>query len=285
MMDFMKPISRSKLRIALGKIIYTILRYLKWFFDENHYVKRNGSEIILENEIFTHSTPLIRELSGLSKSLQYNKIENLSISIKKLDGIHLKPGETFSFWKLVGRPTKKKGYKKGLVLKSGGLSEGIGGGLCQLTNLIYWMTLHTPLDVIERFRHSYDVFPDSNRTQPFGSGATCVYNYRDLVIQNNTNQTFQLKLSIDNKSLIGAWRADEKTALYYEIYEKKHWMRREFWGGYIRHNIISRKVYDIDGNQLLDEDVAENHALMMYQPFISESACNEDEKIEYQANC
>ena len=45
-----------------------------------------------------------------------------------------------------------------------------GGGLCQLSNLIYWMTLHTPLTITERYRHSYDVFPDSNRTQPFGSG-------------------------------------------------------------------------------------------------------------------
>ena len=46
----------------------------------------------------------------------------------------------------------------------------LGGGLCQLSNLIYWMTLHTPLTITERYRHSYDVFPDSNRTQSFGSG-------------------------------------------------------------------------------------------------------------------
>ena len=70
-----------------------------------------------------------------------------------------------------------------MVLHYGSFQTGIGGGLCQLSNLIYWMTLHTPLTVTERYRHSFDVFPDSRRTQPFGSGATCSYNYLDLQIK------------------------------------------------------------------------------------------------------
>lgn len=44
------------------------------------------------------------------------------------------------------------------------------------------MALHTPLTVTERHRHGYDVFPDAERTIPFGSGATCFYNYGDLMI-------------------------------------------------------------------------------------------------------
>ena len=72
----------------------------------------------------------------------------------------------------------------GMVLHNGGFKPGVGGGLCQLSNLIYWMTLHTPLTVVERWRHSYDVFPDAERTQPFGSGATVAYNHIDLQIRN-----------------------------------------------------------------------------------------------------
>ncbi len=122
--------------------------------------------------------------------MQYNKIVNLKIAVEKLNGIILFPGETFSYWKLIGKPTRGgKGYVEGMTLFYGGFKPGIGGGLCQLSNLIYWMALHTPLVVTERHRHSYDVFPDSNRTQPFGSGATCVYNYRDLQIFNGTDQT------------------------------------------------------------------------------------------------
>ena len=47
----------------------------------------------------------------------------------------------------------------------------MGGGLCQLANLLYWMALHTPLAVVERHHHSFDPFPDENRTLPSGRAA------------------------------------------------------------------------------------------------------------------
>ncbi|MFJ8513275.1 VanW family protein [Lysinibacillus xylanilyticus] len=50
------------------------------------------------------------------------------------------------------------------------VKTGVGGGICQLANLLYWMALHTPLIVTERHHHSFDPFPDSGRTLPFGSG-------------------------------------------------------------------------------------------------------------------
>ena len=43
--------------------------------------------------------------------LQYNKIDNLKIVVERINGTLIKPGETFSFCKTVGLPTKKKGYK------------------------------------------------------------------------------------------------------------------------------------------------------------------------------
>lgn len=79
----------------------------------------------------------------------------------------VQPGETLSYWKLIGRPTYRKGYLDGVLLKNGTVQYGCGGGLCQLSNLIFWMTLHTPLEVKERHRHGYDVFPDSNRDPAF----------------------------------------------------------------------------------------------------------------------
>lgn len=91
------------------------------------------------------------------------------------------------------------------MLFCGTFHRGVGGGLCQLSNLIYWMTLHTDLTVTERYRHSYDVFPDENRTQPFGSGATCVYNYRDLMVENRTVRPLQLSLQLTATELRGAW--------------------------------------------------------------------------------
>ena len=42
----------------------------------------------------------------------------------------------------------------------------------------------------------------------------------------------------------------------------------EYWGGYIRHNLIFRRVFNIDGDLIDDQYVTENHAIMMYQPFL-----------------
>ena len=266
----LKPINRTKLRLALGKIYYTTKRYELWYFGNIKFAKVQN--ITLQYNCFSHKTPLLRELRDVDMHLQYNKIQNLKLAVKKLNGVVIYQGETLSYWELIGKPTKRKGYLEGMVLFCGNVKSGIGGGLCQLSNLIYWMTLHTPLTVVERYRHSFDVFPDSNRTQPFGSGATCVYNYRDLMIKNDTSQTFQLFFEVTEKNLIGCCKSDMSMNYHYEIYEKEHRMEREYWGGYSRHNELYRKVYDEQNNMIADEFVVENHTLMMYQPFIDWAA-------------
>lgn len=90
----------------------------------------------------------------------------------------------------------------------------------KVTNLIYWMTLHTPLKVVERHHHGYDIFLDSNRTQPFGSGATCFYPYGDLMIHNDTNREFQLCVWVGKKYLFGEWRSTQPSDKQYEIPKK-----------------------------------------------------------------
>lgn len=263
----MKPIKRSELRIRLGKLFYTIKRYCEWYFGSKKYSK-TFSDTFLAETVFAHKTQLYRRLKDVDMWMQYNKVTNLRIAIEKLDGVIINPGETFSYWKLIGKPNRRKGYVDGMVLFYGGLKAGVGGGLCQLSNMIYWMTLHTPLTVTERYRHSYDVFPDSKRTQPFGSGATCVYNYRDLQIYNGTYKAYQLHIYLSDEYLVGEWRTTGKSSFTYEVYEKEHKITHEYWGGYIRHNVIYRKVFDINNNMIDDEYITENHALMMYQPFL-----------------
>ena len=155
-----------------------------------------------------------------------------------------------------------------MVLFYGKVTAGVGDGLCQLSNLIYWMTLHSPLTVTERYRHAYDVFPDADRSQPFGSGATCAFNYLDLQIKNETNHNYQLVVYLTDTHLVGEWRADFPPTRIFEVYEKKHRITQEYWGGYVRHNQIYRKVYNIDHEIIRDEFITENHAIMMYEPML-----------------
>lgn len=193
---------------------------------------------------------------------------NLRLAVEKLDGIIVYPQETLSYWKTIGKPSASKGYKKGMMLKDGTIVYGIGGGLCQLSNLLFWITIHTPLQVVERHRHGYDVFPDANRTQPFGSGATCFYPYGDLMISNPTDQPFQLRLHVGKTHLHGEWRMLHPLQVRYEIVERNHEMRREWWGGYSRHNQLYRLMLSKEGTLLEEQLVAENHAMMMYQPLL-----------------
>ncbi len=263
------PQSRSTLRKKLGKQFYILKRKIKWLADAKKYTTHRSSNK-LPNICITHSSTLLRPLKDVDMQLQRNKITNLKLAIDKIDGLLLAPGERFSFWKLVGAPTKSKGYLPGLVLESGKINSGYGGGLCQMGNLIYWMTLHTPLEVIERYRHSFDVFPDVNRTLPFGSGATLSYNYIDLQIENTSNQTYQLNLWLDEKKLHGSWNTEAAQEHHYQVYESKHEIHNQQWGGYTRHNEIRRKIFDQSDQLLDDELITENHAIMMYNPFLDE---------------
>lgn len=265
---FSKPIHRSPLRMWLGKRYFIARRYWKWFFGKQHFAKTIQADL-LPHLIFQHQTPLLRQLKNLDMHLQYNKIHNLKIAAKNISGIIIQPGETFSFWYLVGNTTKRKGYKTGMMLQNGKIVEGVGGGLCQMSNLIFWMLMHTPLSIKERWRHSFDVFPDNNRTQPFGSGATLSYNYVDLQFKNETEYNFQLNLEITETHLKGAFYANEINQFEYEIEERNHQITGETWGGYMRHNQIFRKTFLKNTQTLIKEEpLIENHAILMYQPFL-----------------
>lgn len=227
---------------------------------------RTRAEESLEHSIFRHRSMLLRPLRDVEMYLQHNKVTNLRLAIDRIDGVLIRPGETFSVWRLVGRPTAARGFLEGLVLHNGRIEKGIGGGLCQLGNLIYWMALHSPLTVAERYRHGYDVFPDVNRTIPFGCGATLAYNYIDLQLRNDTDQTFQLKLWLDEDHLNGELLSDAPARTSFEVYESDHLIKLQPWGGYTRHNTICRRC--VDNGMIREEIVAENHAIMMYEPLL-----------------
>ena len=130
--------------------------------------------------IYKHNSLIRRTLNNVDTYLQDNKAVNLSLAAPKVTHILIKPGETFSFWKLVGECSEKKGYLEGLTVKSGTVDRDIGGGMCQFTNLIHWMVLHSELKITEYHHHNgIDMFPDFGRKVPFGTGTSIMYNNLD----------------------------------------------------------------------------------------------------------
>ncbi len=260
------PIKRSRLRYQLARQYYILKRKWTWISDGKKYARQTSSPLPIA--LIEHSSPLFRRLKDVDMYLQHNKVTNLTIAASKINLLVIQPGETFSFWRMVGDPTASRGFLPGLILQQGKIGVGVGGGLCQMGNLLYWMALHTPLTVTERWRHSYDVFPDAERTLPFGSGATLAWNYIDLQLKNNTTQPFQIQLWLSDQSLHGNILTTEPWPIHYEVFESEHRIHHEPWGGYSRHNTIARHLKK-DNEILETEMVTENHALMMYQPFIA----------------
>lgn len=265
------PIRRHPLRKWAGIRYFRLRRWWQWQWSGQTWARKRPGER-LPVVMFSHATPLLRQLKDVDMWLQHNKVQNLKIAVSLLDGVVIRPGETFSYWRLLGKPTARRGFVPGLQLDQGQLKTAIGGGLCQMSNLIFWMVLHSPLTIVERWRHSYDVFPDVNRTQPFGSGATCAYNYIDLQLRNDTEQDIQLNLWLSEEHLHGSLSSEYDSSYTYEVFESDHLFRPEMWGGYTRHNRIARRVLNRGTSELLyEEPMVENHAVMMYNPTLQAS--------------
>lgn len=230
-------------------------------------VQQRGPEGF-DHVVVEHRTLMLRRLAGVDMQLQHNKVTNLRLAVATLDGVVLEPGQRLSFWRQVGRPTAERGFLDGLILSEGRSTAGVGGGLCQLTNLLHWMTIHTDLTVAERWRHSYDVFPDSNRTLPFASGATCAWPSLDLQIRNDTSSRWRLGLTVGERDLEGEWRCSSEPLRRYAVYEAAHVVTNDAPGVYMRRNILRRKAFDTQGKFVDDEMVCPNHARMTYNPML-----------------
>lgn len=229
----------------------------------NRQIARKKSSELLSHRIYKHTSLLLRKLGTSDMRLQQNKVKNLEQAIKGIDGIIIQPGETFSLWSLVGKPTKRKGYVDGMLLSRGKVIEGLGGGLCQLANLLHWMFLHAPLEITERYHHSLDVFPDSGRTVPFGSGATILYNFVDLKAKNVSKSPIQIHLWLTEDKLCGELRTSNEKFDAYRVKETDHCFV-DFNGQWYRYNRLWRVSRDRN-HKLVSELVVTNLAPVLYE--------------------
>lgn len=250
-------------KVAVGKGI--VVRKIEQLFNQHKYTKHFNTDQ-LPVTIYKHNSLIRRRLGNVDMRLQNNKAINLSLATPKINGIIIKPGEIFSFWKLVGSCTKRKGYKEGLIIKSGKVSSGIGGGMCQLTNLLHWMILHSPLEIIEYHQHnSIDMFPDYGRQVPFGTGTSIMYNYLDYQFLNRTNQDFQIIVYTTEDYLCGELRSNKEVDYSYHIREENQHFSKES-DGYYRNNKIYREIVDKATGKLISKKLlVKNHSKVIYE--------------------
>jgi len=210
-----------------------------------------------------HQSVLLRQLGESDIRLQRQKVINLKQAIKQLDGLIIPPGQTFSFWHQVGRPSRNRGYVNGMLLSNGKVIEGLGGGLCQLSNFLCWIFLHADVEIVERYHHSMDTFPDSGRTLPFGSGATILYNFVDFRVKNISDHSIQLKIWLTDRHLKGQLLSTTASHKKFHLEEKNHLFIKKN-GKYYRFNEIWRETL-LGGKAVKEELIFSNLAPVMYR--------------------
>ncbi|MGI6038133.1 MAG: VanW family protein [Limnochordia bacterium] len=150
-----------------------------------------GEEELLANppavEIAAFATPL--------DPSQRDRVHNIALAAKAIDGLVLEPGGEFSFNNIIGPREIEYGFRPAPELVQSRLVIGIGGGICQLSSTLYNAVLMAGLEVTERYNHSRPL-----SYVPLARDATVVYDRLDFRFRNTLSQPVRLRAFVD-----GSW--------------------------------------------------------------------------------
>ncbi len=261
---------KRRLLCEYGPVFYALSlrkeflrRDIKDLFSRERFARRRSGEL-LPHIVKGHRSQLLRQLEGVDMRLQHNKVNNLGIAADKINGLMIAQGQTFSFWRMIGSVSARKGYQEGLTIVKGKPHSDVGGGLCQLANMVHWLVLNSPLTVTELHHHSDALFPDSGRRVPFGTGTSVFYKNVDYRFCNNTGQTVQLALWLEEGSLCGELRAERPFDCRYRVEEEDHCFVKEGADYYRVSKVYQRAISRETGETVARLLVLDNHSRVMY---------------------
>jgi len=126
-----------------------------------------------------------------------NRVHNIGVGAKTLNGLLINPGEEFSLITALGEIDGESGYKQELVIKGNKTTPEYGGGLCQIGTTVFRAALKTGLPITERRSHSYRV----SYYEPAGMDATIYDPKPDLRFLNDTNHYILIQTRIEDTKL------------------------------------------------------------------------------------
>lgn len=237
--------------------------YAKMRLDGRRYAGKK-SEKTFPALVFETSIPMINTNSGFAMKYQFNKVHNLRLAAGTIDGIVLEPGETFSFWQLVRRADRCQKYKEGLHVIDGKTIPAYGGGLCMLSDLLFWMFLHTPLTIVERHGHAALSFPSTTETLPQGVDATVNEGWLDLKVCNETDHAFQITLWFDENRIYGRIGAQNALHIEYSVFNSSVSYRRQ--GGKVYQTAsVCRVETDRNSGRRIERELYSNRCQIAYR--------------------
>ena len=175
----------------------------------------------------------------------YARSINLRTALSYLNGIVIMPGEVFSYNKVIGNPTSRKGYKPAATFKGGVVVNEVGGGICQTVSTLYNAALYANLPIIERHAHGLAV----GYVRP-SLDATMYYPVKDLKFKNNRKYPIKIATSFSPNGtmtvkLLGTKEPDDVDV----VLESKTLSTRKFGTTYVNDNTLpkGRKVVRSNG--------------------------------------
>ena len=183
-----------------------------------------------------------------------------------MNGIVVQPGESFSFWRYVGKTDKKNGFTEGRVIINGKLVAGVGGGLCNLANTLNLLVMDSPLTVTEIHHHSDALAPDPNGVRvPYSAGTSVNYNFIDYRFRNDTDQPVQLCTWCDGDFLHAELRTTKEYPTTYRLVEEDHHFHQEDNGKFYRISRIYRETISRATGEVLKRELNwKNHSEVMF---------------------
>jgi len=127
-----------------------------------------------------------------------NRIHNIQTGANVLNGILLKPGDTFSTLGHLGTIDGSTGYLPELVIKEDRTTPEFGGGLCQVSSTLFRATLQAGMKIIERQNHKYRV---SYYEPPVGMDATIYDPAPDFRFINNYNSHVLIQSKVEGTKI------------------------------------------------------------------------------------
>lgn len=112
-----------------------------------------------------------------------DRITNIRLATRLLNGTMVGDNEIFSFNDTVGERTERRGFKTAKIIVNGNFVEGVGGGVCQASTTLYNCSLLSGLEAVEHHRHSLAVSYVEKSFDAMVSGSSS-----DLKFRNNTGK-------------------------------------------------------------------------------------------------
>jgi vancomycin resistance protein YoaR len=127
-----------------------------------------------------------------------SRTANLITASNTINGTLLKPGETFSLNGILGERTVEKGYREGYVIESGRLVKGIGGGVSQVSTVVYNLAWFSGATLVEHTPHAFYI-----SRYPEGREATVYWPDIDNKFTNSTPHGMLIQMWVAGNQVHG----------------------------------------------------------------------------------